>query len=192
MPNNVKRKLSKIKGHNTAHPFSRKAVQVRRALIHTEHKADKVARRDAVKANRATKIFMLQEQVQNFYGVDYEKLDDKDANADIDFQPLTEEEIHGLVMNIIERNDEEIGKLIAQRRKGRPPPPKLQLLQDIKDNELKEYKSGSWEVPILSNKDNLKRYALWDGDLNSLPLIKMQSLKYFVKVNKDAMDTMDR
>ncbi|CDS05801.1 hypothetical protein LRAMOSA08329 [Lichtheimia ramosa] len=73
----------------------------------------------------------------------------------------------------IERNDEQLKALEEERQKlmHKKKDPKYDLLVANKELDVNEYKSGI-ELPDFNDGKNLKRLREWDGDINSMPLIK--------------------
>ncbi|KAJ3159168.1 hypothetical protein HDU86_002070 [Geranomyces michiganensis] len=153
MPNNKKKKISKIDNAATAHPYSRKATQLRRALnrddkLHSQKKAGDV---------KKTRV------VDRMLWFKY-ALDDNLVAA-------TLEHAHEIVRMYIGRHDAEIDELVARLRKGRPPPGRLELLRNLRAKDQQEYNNGI-EVPNLTDPKNVVTLKAWEGDYNGLSHIK--------------------
>ncbi|KAJ1561005.1 hypothetical protein HK405_005222, partial [Cladochytrium tenue] len=172
MPNNRKIKVSKISGADRAHPYSRKAGQVRRAL----HRQDRVAKtrsaKDADRARAAERLLWFK----------FALPDDLDR-ADTAL-------VHDLAMQLsraglgtgaaavsasgryVERNDDEIQRLRDAERPGRPKNGRLVLLEMLRARDLAEYSAGM-EMPDLTSAANVQFLRSWDGDHNSLDRLRM-------------------
>ena len=83
-----------------------------------------------------------------------------------------------MVEDYLGREDEELAKLKAERRPGRPPSNREALLKQAQTVEQGEYTSGFW-VPDLEDMDNLGRLKDWGGQWSALATIK------FVRVSRD-------
>ncbi|KAJ1964971.1 translation machinery-associated protein 16, partial [Dimargaris xerosporica] len=131
--NNKKKSLKDIKAKDVVHPYSRKAMQIRRA--HT--RMDKLARGQTM---RVTSRSLEAERYLWFrYAMDEER------------DTLTLSELHELMESYIARNDEEIQTLKDSRRKGQPPPKKLQMLETLRKQNQSEYANGMI-IPDLTDK----------------------------------------
>ncbi|KAJ3171139.1 hypothetical protein HDU88_008175 [Geranomyces variabilis] len=158
MPNNKKKKISKIDNAATAHPYSRKATQLRRALnrddkLHTQKKAGDV---------KKTRI------VDRMLWFKY-ALDD-------DLVAATLEHAHEVVRMYIARHDDEIDEIVARLRKGRPPPGRLELLRNLRAKDQQEYNNGI-EIPNLTDAKNVAALKAWEGDYNGMAQIKSVVLR---------------
>ncbi|KAI7866783.1 hypothetical protein BDF14DRAFT_1727590, partial [Spinellus fusiger] len=73
----------------------------------------------------------------------------------------------------LERNNEELEKLVKERQIGNPRPKtnRENLLLALIENEKAEYKSG-FEIPDMTNGKTLRLLREWDGDLNSMARMK--------------------
>ena len=83
----------------------------------------------------------------------------------------------------IGRDDEELAKLEAERRPGRPTSSQYDRLKLRKKGEEMEYESGYW-LPELADQGNLEKLREWDGTWASLATIK------FVRVSANG-NTME-
>lgn len=73
--------------------------------------------------------------------------------------------------SFIHRGDDERERLKKERRPGRPPSAKEDLLKMRFEREEGEYRSG-FRIPDLSDPDNVQKFIAWDGAHGSLPLIR--------------------
>ena len=48
--------------------------------------------------------------------------------------------MHDFIQTYLDRYDDEFNTLLAEQRKGRPPPPRLTLLQSLREKEAKDYR----------------------------------------------------
>jgi translation machinery-associated protein 16 len=86
-------------------------------------------------------------------------------------------EMQSLIEDYLGRDDEELAKLKAERRPGRPPSTRETLLQQNQAAEQGEYVSGFW-IPDLE-EENLKKLKVWPGKWGSLSTLR------FVRITKD-------
>ncbi|KAI8813283.1 translation machinery-associated protein 16 [Cladochytrium replicatum] len=154
MPNNKKKSLRDVKnaqgaGIVGAHPYSRKATQMRRALHRESVLTEKTAKRDDVKFHKAERIVYFRLAVP----------DDK--------QCATFDELHEYIQLYISRNDDEMKKLTENVRPGRPRPPKLDLLESLKKKDIAEYEKG-FGVPNLVDPNTVKILRACEGDYNAI------------------------
>jgi translation machinery-associated protein 16 len=89
-------------------------------------------------------------------------------------------EIQDLIQAYLQRNDEELATLKAERRAGRPPSTRETLLKQQQVSEQSDYESGFW-LPDLEDGGNLKMLASWNGQWTSLSTLK------FVRIAKDGV-----
>jgi translation machinery-associated protein 16 len=78
----------------------------------------------------------------------------------------------------ISRDDEELSKLKASRRPGRPSSNRQDLLEQKINTEKKEFETG-FKVPDLSDKTSVGHLKNWKGDRSGLSIIK------FIRITKD-------
>jgi len=151
----VKKKGSRI---NSLHENSRDALRLRKASV----RDDRVARVTAVreKANRQwlDRVAFSQERLPET------------------LHPLQVEDMQAIIRDYINRHDEEIEQLKAERRPGRPPSIRQTALEGQKDMERKEYESGLW-FPNLRDEETLVKLDGWQGDWASLGSMR------FLRVN---------
>lgn len=92
--------------------------------------------------------------------------------------PLETEKIQALVQEYLERGDEELEELKAERRTGRPASTRQTLLEQQRKMDEKEYESGFW-MPNLQDEETLTRLDGWKGDWVGLGVMR------FLRVGKD-------
>ncbi|KAL2004292.1 hypothetical protein VTN02DRAFT_4017 [Thermoascus thermophilus] len=85
--------------------------------------------------------------------------------------PMSDAEIAELINKYIHRSDEEIEQLKQERRKGRPPSKREEALEQRREVEDKEFKTGFW-VPDLTEEEVRLRLASWNGEWSSLSTMK--------------------
>lgn len=71
----------------------------------------------------------------------------------------------------IHRNDAELEELRAERRKGRPPSKREELLQERIQAEEREFRSGFY-MPDVTDEDSRRQLQEWNGEWSSLSTIK--------------------
>lgn len=158
----VQKRVNKKKGDkiNALHENSRDAQRLRRAGARDERVAKVTATREKANLPWLQRVAFFQD-----------KLPDT-------LHPLEVERIRELVQEFLARHDEELAQLKAERRPGRPPSNKQNLLeQQIKQEEL-EYESGFW-LPNLQDEETLMKLENWGGEWQSLAPLR------FVRVVKD-------
>lgn len=154
----IKRTILSIKKAHSAHPNSRKASQLKRALLRNDKLASRVFSAASNKQHPLVdKLtwFQLQLDDRSVYSL-------QDANS--------------FIREYISRNDDEIARLEAECRANRPTPARLSLLQTLRKREQEEHESGSFEMVDLTVCKCLKAFREWSGDYNAIPLLKI--IKY--------------
>ncbi|KAI8895727.1 translation machinery-associated protein 16 [Globomyces pollinis-pini] len=169
--NNKVKKMKNIKGLSKAHPYSRKATQMKRVLMREDSTAHKEQLRNEPKQRAVDKLLWFK-------------------NASEEFETVTIDDLHDLVLSYIERNDPEILELKAKLRKGRPRPNRLDNLEMLKSTELGNYKIG-FEVPNLTNPDVFKSMKKWEGDYNAIDTLTTIRIKQSDAIIKNAMEEDD-
>ncbi len=76
-----------------------------------------------------------------------------------------------MIEDYLGRDDEELAKLKAERRAGRPPSTRQTLLEQARATEQNEYAAGFW-VPDLEDEANLQKLKQWDGKWAALATLK--------------------
>ena len=147
----VQKRVSKKKGSkiNSLHENSRDAQRLRKAGA----RDDRVAKSTAVR-EKANSIWL--ERIAFFQDHLPETL-----------HPLDLDGMLSLARSYLERCDEEIEQLKAERRPGRPPGTRLTLLEQQKKQEAMEFDSGLW-MPNLEDAETLVKLDAWKGDWLSL------------------------
>lgn len=92
--------------------------------------------------------------------------------------PLSISDIQAMIEDYLGRDDEEVAKLKAERRAGRPPSTRQTLLEQNQAMEQNEYDSGFW-VPDLEDAGNLRKLKEWNGEWSSLATLK------FARISKE-------
>lgn len=85
------------------------------------------------------------------------------------------------------RFDDELERLKAQVRPGRPVPVKVNEIEAAKEAERKEYEQAGIEIPDLASTDNVVALKAWDGTYHSIKLVRMIRFKKPAAI-KVAMD----
>lgn len=83
--------------------------------------------------------------------------------------------LHTDSVSYIQRDDDELANLKAQRRKGRPPSTDEERLTQMIDSEQREFRGGFW-VPDLRDGDGRLKLEKWNGDwagMNSLRFVRV-------------------
>lgn len=148
-----------IKKADSAHPKSRKASQLKRALL----------RNDKLKG----RIFSAASNKQH-------PLVDKLTwfQLQLDEHPVyTAQEVSDFITEYVNRNDEEIRQLESECRPNRPVPPRLNLLQTLRKKDQEEHESGVFEMVDLTTAKTVKAFREWSGDYNAVPLLKIVKYK---------------
>ncbi|KAJ2159239.1 translation machinery-associated protein 16 [Coemansia sp. RSA 552] len=163
MPNNKRKRVSKIKGKDKAHPYSRKARQISRA----QTKEAQIAR---TKSDRISKGMAQGQKLVWFR--------DRIAEDDLEAKSLwSKVELSALVDEYLERNSEDVGEVLEKKKKGRALTPREILLLQVVETERKEARLAGVDVPDLTNGALVKTLRAWDGDLNSTSTIKLITCK---------------
>ncbi|KAL9624245.1 MAG: hypothetical protein Q9160_001492 [Pyrenula sp. 1 TL-2023] len=82
------------------------------------------------------------------------------------------------VERFINRHQEELEHLKAERRPGRPPSKQEERLQHRRDEEGKEIQSGFW-APDLANEQCIQNLKKWNGQWHALNTLT------FVRITQD-------
>lgn len=83
-----------------------------------------------------------------------------------------------MIEDYLGREDEELAKLKADRRPGRPPQTRQTVLEQAQATEQGEYASGFW-VPDLEDLENLRKLKEWNGQWANLATLK------FARISKE-------
>ncbi|KAJ3270283.1 hypothetical protein HDV01_000398 [Terramyces sp. JEL0728] len=153
--NNKKKTLKNIKGLDKAHPYSRKASQMKRAILRTSTMSTKDSLRQEPKQRVVDKLLWFKEKAGNVLPMD---------------------ELREVIEEYINRNMDEIIELKKNWRQGRPKPSRLDLLENLHSKELQDFKLG-FEVPDLTDSAVIDYYKAWKGDYNAISDIKIIRVK---------------
>ncbi|KAJ2451140.1 translation machinery-associated protein 16 [Coemansia sp. RSA 2424] len=182
MPNNKRKRVSKIKDKEKAHPYSRKARQINRAM----HKETNIAKAKSERINaalgRGQKIVWFRDNMDKSNDSDEEddeeeKEEEDKADAKLKKKMWTMLELRQLVDVYLARNDEDVETILAKKGEGKNLPQKESLFLQLVESEVKEAKLAGVEVPDLTNGAVVKALRAWDGDLNSITTIKLVTCK---------------
>ncbi|ORX53889.1 hypothetical protein BCR36DRAFT_323322 [Piromyces finnis] len=146
--------VKSVKGYENAHPYSRKAHQVQRAMLREEKNSKTKTAKTAENNIEIEKYQFFRSQVPEGKG------------------RLTLEELTNAIEKYIDRNNEEIENITASLRKGRVAPPRLTLLKALKKKEQEEFDHGMF-VPDLTIVKNVETLRKWKNDWNSIKLIRL-------------------
>ncbi|KAJ1668740.1 translation machinery-associated protein 16 [Coemansia sp. RSA 1813] len=177
MPNNKRKRVSKIKGREKAHPYSRKARQISRAM----HKESQIAKTKSDRLSGAMskgqKVVWFRDNMDSMLG-DGELEDDKKKKV------WTKNELRELVSSYLKRNQDEVDEL--EEKEGKALTPKEALFLQVMETETKEARLAGIEVPDLTNGAVVKALRAWDGDVNSITTIKLITCKPLDAPSADA------
>jgi len=149
----VQKTIQKSKG--AMHPKGRKFKQLNRATLREQKIADKKMQHVEKKEFELLRVKFLQEAITNREGQETFSLD----------------EIKLFIEAFLTRDDEELDKLKAERRKGRPPTNRQLLLENKKKHEAQEYLSG-YLVPDLTDKLTVELLRNWNGTSGGAGIFK--------------------
>ncbi|KAJ5469670.1 hypothetical protein N7539_009288 [Penicillium diatomitis] len=150
----VHKHISKKRGAmDSMHENSRDARRLRRAGSREERLSH-----HAGMVQKARQPYM--ERIQYFH----EAIQDRD-------EPLSDAELTELILRCIHRDNEEITQLKSERRKGRPPTRREELLNQRTETEEKEFKTGFW-LPDLGDMDVFLALKKWNGHWAGLSSLK--------------------
>ncbi|MCJ1326366.1 hypothetical protein MMC10_003030 [Thelotrema lepadinum] len=159
--NKVVKKVTKKKGNtNALHENSRDAKKLRKAA----------SREDRLSRLAAVRVKLNQPYLQRV-GFFRDIAQSSSGTFDI-------EESQRLVLSYIHRDNDELDSLKSERRPGRPPSNREDLLKQRIAAEQGEYSSGFW-IPDLSDESNLEKLRVWNEEWSSLGQIS------FVRVHMD-------
>jgi len=82
-----------------------------------------------------------------------------------------------LIEAYLDRQTEEISRLRAEQRPGRPLPKRLDQLLLVCGAERAEYEGPGFELPDLTNESNFEAFQRWDGTRESLDLIRITRVR---------------
>ncbi|KAJ2145138.1 translation machinery-associated protein 16 [Coemansia sp. RSA 1807] len=163
MPNNKRKRMSKIKGKEKAHPYSRKARQISRAM-------NKEALLSKAKIDRVNSAMSRGQKIVWFR----DRINEDDLKTQ---KTWTLMEMRSLLDEYLQRNDEDMDELKTKREETRGLSPKEELFVQVVETERKEAKLAGLDVPDLNNGLVVKTLRIWDGDVNSITTIKLVKCK---------------
>ncbi|KAL5113223.1 translation machinery-associated protein 16 [Pleosporales sp. CAS-2024a] len=150
----VTKHITKKKGKNpNLHEGSRDTQRLQRAAA----RDDKLNRLSSLR-EKQNRHYLLRIKSFQSYTTEHES-------------PLSISEIQAMIEDYLGRDDEEVLKLKAERRPGRPASTRQTLLEQNQATEQGEYASGFW-VPDLENRENLKKLKEWTGQWAGLATLK--------------------
>lgn len=85
--------------------------------------------------------------------------------------------VRELIGTYLDRHTEEIGRLRAEQRPGRPLPKRLDQLLLVQGAERAEYEGPGFELPDLTSGANLDAFRRWDGTRESLDLVRITRVR---------------
>ena len=94
--------------------------------------------------------------------------------------PLSIPDLQAMIEDYLGRDDEELLKLKAERRPGRPPATRQALLEQAQAVEQGEYASGFW-IPDLQDASNLRKLKEWNGQWANLATLN------FVRISSEGV-----
>ncbi|TQS36183.1 hypothetical protein Golomagni_03372 [Golovinomyces magnicellulatus] len=95
------------------------------------------------------------------------------------------EEIQTLIKSFLNQHIEELSLLKKQRRPGRPPSTREDLVRMKVARDDKEYRDGFY-MPDLTDENNVTYFSLWEGNWSYLSTLK------WVRVSSDGNVQMSR
>jgi translation machinery-associated protein 16 len=155
--NNKKKTIKDIKGLDKAHPYSRKATQMKRAIGREATLSQKEYIRNEPKKRAVDRLLFFKTQLPPH-------------------NILTPTEILDILESYVYRNQQEINDLKVSCRQGRPKPNRLSLLESLLEKDIKEYIVGI-EMPDLSIPENVEILRTWDGHYGSITRIASTRIK---------------
>ncbi|SCW03337.1 LAFE_0G08196g1_1 [Lachancea fermentati] len=161
----ISKSLSKIQKNikgdgkkHTIHPKGRKFHQLTRATLREDKIAAKKRAHNEKRSNELARVKFVQDVTNS------EAFKDKKV---FDF-----DEIVIFLKQFIARDDEELEELKQKRRSNRPPSNRQLILQQKRDLEEKELRSG-FLVPDLTDAENVTFLRNWNQTFGSLSTLKL-------------------
>ncbi|KAL1990118.1 hypothetical protein VTN49DRAFT_5957 [Thermomyces lanuginosus] len=151
----VQKTVRKKRGTLTVHEKSRDAKLLRRAAAREDRLARVASTTMKARQGLLDRVAYFQECLTKATG------------------PLTlsDETISKAIQQWIHRNDAELEELRAERRKGRPPSKREELIQERMQAEEREFRSGFY-MPDVTDEDSRRQLQEWNGEWSSLSTIK--------------------
>jgi translation machinery-associated protein 16 len=94
--------------------------------------------------------------------------------------PIPIPAVQAMIEDYLGRDDDELLRLKAERRPGRPASTRQTLLDQHQAVEQGEYASGFW-VPDLQDAENLKTLKEWSGKWSGLATLR------FVRISREGV-----
>lgn len=164
---NLTKVQKKVAGQESAiHPRARKFKQLNKATLRQQKLTKQKATRDDVKQGQILRVRFFKDAV------------DMEPEKDT----FTVAEIQKMIDAFISRDDDELEKLKAARRPGRPASSRQDQIQARIHAERKEYKSG-YKCPDLTDAQTVDRLRTWSGTAGGLNVFK------FVRITPDSDQT---
>lgn len=156
----VTKRVTKKKGTkiNALHENSRDAQRLRRAGARDERVANMKSTKQKTNLPWLERVAFFQDRLPET------------------LHPLNVEEMKDLVAQFLQRHDEELNALKAERRPGRPASNRQSLLEQAVKAEAQEFVSGFW-LPNLQDVETLQKLDEWKGlwlGLGSLRFLRVQ------------------
>lgn len=151
-------KVEKQKGGNKLHPKGRKIKQLTRAQIRQDRLQVQKSKRSDAQSQKLLRLHFFKSFIEK-----------------IEQESYTISEIHDMVVAYIERNNDELDQLKAQRRPGRPSSSRQDSLQMQLEYDNREYNDG-FTLPDLRNPQIVKALQAWQGSqggTNTLEFIRL-------------------
>ncbi|AET38110.1 Tma16p Ecym_2377 [Eremothecium cymbalariae DBVPG len=142
----------------TVHPRGRKFKQLVKATLREEKVQNKKRSYNQKKSSELTRIKFVQDIINTDDMKNVETFDNKMTLVIID--------------EFINRDDHELNELISKRRANRPPTNRQQMLENKKNVELEEFKTG-FLCPDLTDAKNVSFLRNWNGTFGALSTLKL-------------------
>jgi translation machinery-associated protein 16 len=154
----IKRTLLSVKKADTAHPRSRKATQLNRALVRDSHLSARLQKAASSKQHPLVdRLTWFQLQLEKDF-----------------YTPI---EVDIFVSQYIDRFNQEMQEIEASLRPGRPVPTRLAMLKHVQKHEREIHENGSFEMVDLLSPQSVAAFKAWSGDYNSISLLKIVRYK---------------
>ncbi|WPG97922.1 Hypothetical protein R9X50_00070500 [Acrodontium crateriforme] len=159
--------LNKVQKHVT----KKKGAKI--SSLHENSRDAKRLRRAGARDDRVAKSESLHKKVNRVW---LERITFLQDNLPDTLHPLDVAEIQALVREYLDRYNEEIDQLKAERRPGRPASTRQTQLEQQRQVENSEYESGFW-IPNVQDEETLQKLDNWKGDWLGLGIMR------FIRVN---------
>lgn len=156
----VTKNVSKSKA--AIHVKGRKFKQLNRATLREKKLQLKKLESLERKSNELSIVFFIQNILKD---------DSQKSEYSLD-------EMKSIIEKFIHQNDDELERLKSERRKGRPPTNRQNLLEEKLKHDLDVFKTG-YKIPDLSDKLTVERCRDWNGTTGATTNMK------FIRISKD-------